>query len=304
MSNPTFSERLVAAIRKKKNAVCVGLDPRMQQLPAILRQQRATVGTTRAVLYRKFCFEVIDAVAHLVPIIKPQAAFFEQLGPQGMVSLFEVIKYAQEKGLLVLMDAKRGDIGSTAEAYASGYLASKGGGWGVDAITINPYLGDDTMAPFLDQCDQVGGATFVLVKTSNPGSGFLQDIQVDGRTISEIVADWVETQSAKRPKCEGYGPVGAVVGATYPEELLAMRKRMPSSWILIPGYGAQGGSASDVAGGFDDQGLGAIVNSSRGIIFAYETKKFGNLDSWQQAVEAATKEMIQALRENTTQGKL
>ncbi len=276
----------------------------MQQLPAILRQQRATVGTTRAVLYRKFCFEVIDVVADLVPIIKPQVAFFEQLGPQGMVSLYEVVKYAQEKGLMVLMDAKRGDIGSTAEAYALGYLGSKGGGWGVDAITVNPFLGDDTMMPFLDTCDAVGGATFVLVKTSNPGSGFLQDIQVDGHTISELVADWVEGQSAARPKCEGYGPVGAVVGATYPEELVAMRKRMPSSWILIPGYGAQGGSASDVAGGFDENGLGAIVNSSRGIIFAYETKKYGNLDSWQQAVEAATKEMIQALRENTSQGKL
>ncbi|MFO0922255.1 MAG: orotidine-5'-phosphate decarboxylase [Pirellulales bacterium] len=301
----TFSSRLATAVRAKKNAVCVGLDPRWAQLPGALRQQRVETGATRAVIYRKFCFEIIDVVASLVPCVKPQAAFFEALGPQGMVALYEVIKYAHEKGLLVLLDGKRNDIGSTAEAYAESYLgAGDKSAWGSDALTVSPYLGSDSLEPFLVRCDAEQAGIFVLVKTSNPGSGFLQDLKIDEQTIAEKVADWVQAEAAKRVDESGYGSVGAVVGATYPEELAEMRARMPNSWILIPGYGAQGGAASDVAAGFDAQGLGAIVNSSRGIIFAYDSKKYAKVDKWQGAVEAATKEMIQALQADTPVGKL
>ncbi len=195
----TFSARLVQAIRKKKNAVCVGLDPRWSQLPGTLRQMRTEMGASRATLYRKFCYEIIDVVAPLVPCVKPQAAFFEALGPQGMNSLHEVIRYASSKGLVVILDGKRNDIGSTAEAYAESYIgAGNASSWGADALTVSPYLGSDSLDPFLLRCDQVGGGIFVLVKTSNPGSGFLQDLKVESLTIAERVADWVEAQSASR----------------------------------------------------------------------------------------------------------
>lgn len=304
-STMNFSDRLVQAVREKKNAVCVGLDPRWQQLPSSLRTQRAETGATRATIFRKFCFEIIDVVHSLVPVVKPQAAFFEQLGPQGMVALYEVIKYAREKGLLVILDGKRNDIGSTAEAYAEAYLGDEtNSAWGADSLTVSPYLGSDSLEPFVNRCDQVGGGLFILVKTSNPGSGMIQDLKFDGSTISERVAQWINEQAQERTGLEGYSSIGAVVGATYPTELAEMRQRMKNSWILIPGYGAQGGGASDVAAGFDENGLGALVNSSRGIIFAYENKKYSKSDGWQLAVENATREMIQALQQDTNQGRL
>ena len=295
-----FGDRLATAVQIKGNPVCVGLDPRLEQLPSGIRVDCHTSLESQALAFEKFCIEVIDATHALVPVVKPQSAFFEELGPFGMIALGRVCRYASDKGLLVIMDGKRNDIGSTASAYAKAYLGSNGqSAWGTDALTVSPYLGSDTLQPFIEQCTAVGAGIFVLVKTSNAGSGFLQDLSVDARTISERVADFVQNQSlSTASSASGYGCVGAVVGATYPEQLLAMRKRMPNAWILIPGYGAQGGSASDVIHGMDDCGLGAIVNSSRGIIFAYENAKYASASSWQSAVENATRDMIDALRDS------
>jgi len=305
-----FGQRLAEAVLAKKNGVCVGIDPRVASLPQGLREQ-AGVGKpvdsdSVAKAVEQYCCEVIDAVADLVPICKPQAAFFEELGPAGSLVLHRVVLHARKRGLLVLMDAKRGDIGTTAAAYAAAYLGSGEAGttayspWGADALTVNPYLGADTLEPFTKRCSESGAGIFVLVKTSNPGSNFIQDlVMAQGGTIAQRVADLVENLSKESRGELGYGDVGAVVGATYPAELAQMRERMPSSWILIPGYGAQGGAAADVKLGFDSRGLGAIVNSSRGIIFAYEQAKYQSIRDangrWQDAVRRAAVEMIDDL---------
>ncbi|MFN3190902.1 MAG: orotidine-5'-phosphate decarboxylase [Aureliella sp.] len=294
MSDHPFAERLADACIKKSSAVCVGLDPRWGSLPDVIRSEidssdlQAVAGATQC-----YCQEVIDAVADSAPIVKPQAAFFEELGPHGLAALAGVIEHARKAGLLVLLDAKRGDIGSTAEGYARAYLGSSSP-WKADALTVNPYLGDDTLQPFMSRAEQVNAGIFVLVKTSNPGSGFLQDLAVEDSTIAERVAKCVEQTSAANPTVSGFGHVGAVVGATYPEELAKMRELMPHAWILIPGFGAQGGTAEDVAHGFTkDAGgkpSGAIVNSSRGIIFAYNRPEYEGL-KWQEAVAAASSDM-------------
>lgn len=292
----SFADRLAAAVKKTGSVTCVGLDPRKKQLPAPLRDSVANdSGDAWAAAYTQFCTEIIDVVADKVPCVKPQAAFFEQLGPAGMVALGEVIKYANRKGLLVITDGKRNDIGSTATAYADAYLgAGSSSPWGSDSLTVSPYLGRDSLEPFVEVCDARDAGIFVLVKTSNPGGGLLQDRTTEGQTVYAAVADLIAELNSTRKGQSGYGPVGAVVGATYPEQLSEMRAAMPTSWILIPGFGAQGGSADDVKAGFDADGLGAVVNSSRHIIFAHARdefkEKFGD-DRWQDAVAAATDEM-------------
>jgi len=238
-------------------------------------------------------------VKDVVPCVKPQAAFFEQLGPAGMVSLGNVIRYASDNGLIVITDGKRNDIGSTATAYAQAYLgAGDRSPWGSDSLTVSPYLGQDSLEPFVEICDEREAGVFVLVKTSNPGGGLLQDRQTDGQTVYQRVAALLTELNQGRVGESGYGPMGAVVGATYPEQLAEMRAAMPQSWILIPGFGAQGGGADDVLGGFDAAGLGAVVNSSRHIIFAHGREeyreKYGD-SQWQRAVEAATGDMNQQL---------
>jgi len=296
-----FGQRLALAVTQKKNPVCVGIDPRATSLPELLRPNPSASIEQIVQSVETFCLAIIDAVADLVPAVKPQAAFFEELGPLGMVALHKTVRYANQRGLLVIMDAKRGDIGTTAAAYANAYLGSGAPGssayspWGADALTINPYLGADTLEPFTQRCATSGSGIFVLVKTSNPGSSFFQDQRLeDGRTVSEKIADYVESLSYSTRGDLGYGDIGAVVGATYPKELQAMRQRMPSAWILIPGYGAQGGSAQDVKLGLDSRGLGAIVNSSRDIIFAYEQAKY-QATQWTTSVRNATLDMIEAL---------
>ncbi len=289
-----FGQRLADSVRLKNSAVCVGLDPRWQSLPesitsGISVSDRAAVAqaTTR------YCTEILDAVADVVPVVKPQAAFFEILGPEGMQCLSEVVRHARKLGLLVLMDAKRGDIGSTAEGYAAAYLGEESP-WQCDALTVNPYLGDDTLEPFAAEAGRTDSGLFVLVKTSNPGSGFLQDMEVAGGKVYEKVADCVQNMNkVGELPVAGYGSIGAVVGATYPDQLSELRERMPNAWLLIPGYGAQGGTAADVARGFDANGLGAVVNSSRGIIFAYQ-KQPGV--PWQDAVRSAAEDMAAQLR--------
>jgi orotidine-5'-phosphate decarboxylase len=255
-----------------------------------------------------FCCRVIDVVAELVPAVKVQAACFERFGPLGLVSLGAVIHYARQKKLLVIFDGKRNDIGSTAQLYAEGLLGPEcESPWGADALTVNPYLGGDSLEPFVQVATQRGAGLFVLVKTSNPGGGMFQDLVADGRPLYRHVGAYVEKLAAKAAGSHGYGAVGAVVGATYPEQLAQLRSEMPHTWFLIPGFGAQGGTARDVAPAFDHCGRGAIVNSSRGIIFAYRDRPYAERFGparWQEAVEAATRQMIAELRDHTPAGKL
>jgi orotidine-5'-phosphate decarboxylase len=301
----SFSNRLTAAIRAKRTPVVVGLDPRWESLPDALRHAADGTSAGKAAAYARFCRDVIDVIAPLVPVVKPQVAFFERLGPLGLTTLATVIAYTRQRGLFVIVDAKRNDIGSTAAAYAAAYFGQEAA-WPADALTVSPYLGDDSLTPFVDTARQNGGGIFVLVKTSNPGGGQFQDLVSDGKSVYRHVAAHVARLANEDADSTGYGSVGAVVGATYPEQLAELRAAMPHAWLLIPGYGSQGAAAKDVAAGFDASGLGAIVNNSRGIIFAHQRKEYARFGEgrWQSAVEAATKDMVAALAAETLAGKL
>lgn len=315
-----FADRLAEAVQRCGTPVMVGLDPRADQLPpGLLPPESATDRAAQAAAFRTFCREVLDVVAPLVGVVKPQAAFFEQLGPPGMQALAEVIADARARGLLVVLDAKRHDIGSTAEAYAEGYLGADSA-WGADAMTVGPYLGDDSLEPFVATAQSRGAGLFVLVKTSNPGGALWQDLlafrlqetpqdeeePVEAYPLFLHVAGHVEHLALRTLGRCGYGSVGAVVGATFPEQLADLRQAMPHAWLLVPGYGAQGATAADVAAAFDDRGLGAVVNSSRGIVLAYREKRYAAQAKrhWQAAVEAATRDMIDQLRQHTPAGRL
>lgn len=295
----SFIDQLAAALRRLGNPVCVGLDPRAANLPPGFMPAGSPSREAVALSFAKFCNEVTDVVAPLVPVVKVQAAFFEELGPTGMAAMARVIDYAQSRGLLVIVDAKRNDIGSTAEAYARGFLGRSQSAWHADALTVSPYLGDDSLQPFVDVARERSAGVFVLVKTSNPGGRFLQDLSCDGRPMYSHVADHVEALAAATIGSNGYGAIGAVVGATYPGQLAELRHAMPHTWFLVPGFGSQGGTAADVAPAFDPAGLGAVVNNSRGIIFAYERPEHAAhaaAGNWQAAVEAATRDMIESLQ--------
>jgi orotidine-5'-phosphate decarboxylase len=223
----------------------------------------------------------------------------------GLFALEHVIQYARRKGLLVILDGKRNDIGSTAEAYADGLLGATTSVWGGDALTVSPYLGDDSIEPFAKVARERDAGIFVLVKTSNKGGAMLQDLVVEGQPVYRRVAEYVESLNASDFAPNGYGNIGAVVGATWPEQLAELRNLMPRTWFLVPGYGSQGGSAKDVAGAFDANGLGALVNNSRGIIFAHKTGPFaGKFDRWEDTVLAAVEDMIAQLAADTSAGKL
>jgi orotidine-5'-phosphate decarboxylase len=302
----TFSERLTVAVRRRQTPVLVGLDPRWESLPKAMRGPSAPADpVAKSAAYVKFCAGIIDVVAPLVPAVKPQVAFFEELGPSGMAALAEVITYARKQNLLVIVDAKRNDIGSTAAAYTSAYFGPDAA-WPADALTVSPYLGDDSLTPFIEAARKQAGGVFVLVKTSNPGGGQFQDLPCNGRPLYRHVAQYVEQAANSDVGPSGYGSVGAVVGATYPEQLAELRAAMPHAWFLIPGYGSQGGTAKDVAAGFDNHGLGSIVNNSRGIIFAHERREYQQFGEarWQEAVEASARDMIAALKADTPAGKL
>ncbi len=267
-----------------RNPTVVGLDPRPDYIPKhILDRHTAEKGETLEAAADAFCeFNrgLIDALCDIVPAVKPQSAFYELLGPAGVAALKETLDYARAKGLYVIGDLKRGDIGSTAEAYAEAYLGGVriGGSelvpFGFDAVTVNAYLGSDGVRPFLETCKRTDKALFVLVKTSNPSSAQLQDLDVGGRKLYAVMGDLMAELSKRTAGRHGYTRIGAVVGATYPEELRLLRGRLRTTFFLVPGYGAQGGGASDVAGAFESGGRGAIVNSSRAIICAWQ--KTGN----------------------------
>ena len=301
-----FADRLAEAVIARKSPVVVGIDPRAAQLPDSLRPSSESNPDSLANAYRDFSVGVIDAVAPLVGVVKPQLAFFEQLGPAGVRALADVVAHARKQGLLVISDGKRNDIGSTAEAYAGAYLCENDDGIPSDSLTVSPYLGDDSLSPFVEATKKYGTGIFVLVKTSNPGGGMLQDLVADGKKIYVHVAEHVQRLAAETLSDSGYGAVGAVVGATYPDQLAELRATMQNAWILVPGFGAQGGTAADVVAGFDERGLGAVINSSRAIIFAYnrpEYEKFKGND-WQRAVEEATRDMNDQLRAETPAGRL
>ena len=301
-----FADRLCRAIVSKGNPVLVGLDPRAESLPPGLRRGEDPSAIAQA--FAHFCREVVDVVAPLVAAVKPQAAFFEQLGPAGCTALAEVIRYSAEQGLLVIIDGKRNDIGTTAAAYAEAYLGpGEMSPWGGDALTVSPYLGDDSLTPFVETASKRGAGIFVLVKTSNPGGRTFQDLVVDHLPLYRHVAGLVEGMAKVSAGEFGYGIAGAVAGATYPQQLGEIRQAMPHSLLLIPGYGAQGGTAKDCAPAFDERGLGAIVNNSRGIIFAHQRPEYKDrygAGRWQEAVEAATRDMIGQLAAETTAGRL
>src|SRR5438128_332413 len=249
-----FADRLTAAIRAKGNAVCVGLDPRWESLPEELRSRHGD-GTLTAVAdaFEEFCCRIIDVVAPLVPVVKPQAAFFEACGPAGMRALQRVLQRARQSGLITILDGKRNDIASTAAAYAEAAFGgmqvgeSRHGGWDGDAVTVNPYLGRDSVEPFLESARRLGRGVFILVRTSNPGAGQFQDLVCNGRPLYLHVADAVGAWSKENlGKC-GFGDVGAVVGATQPAELAAIRQVLPHCFFLVPGFGAQGAGAAETA---------------------------------------------------------
>ncbi len=309
-----YASRLHAAITSKRTPVLVGLDPRLDWLPpdvlAHARELHSDASAQAAAAFEEFCVRLIDVVAPLVPAVKPQAAFFEELGPDGCLALARVIRYARNSGLIVICDAKRGDIGTTAEAYARGYLAGadpQAAPWHADALTVNPYLGRDTLEPFVKVAVERGAGIYVLVKTSNPGSASFQDRHADGQTIYRHVAQVVEVLAEQTAEESGFGCVGAVVGATYPHELAELRAAMPHAPLLVPGYGSQGGAAADVAAAFTLTGMGALVNNSRGINFAYRAASYADQfgpRQWEAAAEAATRRMIADLAEFTPAGSL
>ena len=288
MAEDNFADRLCAAVRARNSAVVVGLDPHFGLMPG-----RMTEGVdpadrdALAVVVRDFCIGIIDAVHDVVPMVKPQVAFFERLGPPGLQALEEVVGRARAQGLLVISDAKRGDIGSTAQAYAEYHLGDGAlPGLGADAVTVNPYLGGDSVQPFVEHTAH-GRGLFLLAKTSNAGSADLQDRTVDdGRTLYDAAAALADRVGGGCIGDSGYSAVGIVVGATYPAEAAALRRRYPRLVFLVPGYGAQGAGADDVAVCFDEDGMGAVVNASRSILFAYRAEDFAGR-GWADAARAA-----------------
>ena len=300
--------KLVTEIKKKDAPVVVGLDPMLGYVPEHLTKKafeefgETLEGAAEAIWqYNK---GIVDAVYDLIPAVKPQIAMYEQFGIPGMTAFKKTVDYCKEKGLVVIGDIKRGDIGSTSTAYAVGHLgkvtvgSKQYYGFDEDFVTVNPYLGSDGVNPFIDVCKEEKKGIFVLVKTSNPSSGEFQDRLIDGRPLYELVGEKVAEWGSQ---CMGddYSYVGCVVGATYPEMGKILRKIMPKTYILVPGYGAQGGKASDLAPYFNKDGLGAIVNSSRGIICAYKQEKYAKFgaENYAEASRQAVIDMIQDINE-------
>lgn len=295
--------QLIEKIQRTKAPVCVGLDPMLSYIPEhIVKKSFADFGETlegAADAIWQFNKEIVDHTYDLIPSVKPQIAMYEQFGIEGLTVYKKTVEYCQLKGLVVIGDAKRGDIGSTSAAYATAHIGSiqVGSktlkGFGTDFLTVNPYLGTDGVKPFVDVCKKEDKGLFVLVKTSNPSSGEFQDQLVNGRPVYELVAEKVVEWGAD---CmDGtYSNVGAVVGATYPEMSRILRQLMPNTYFLVPGYGAQGGTAEDLKYCFNEDGLGAIVNSSRGIIAAYKQEKYAKFgaEHFAEASRQAVLDMV------------
>lgn len=296
--------KLVDKIKKTNAPIVVGLDPMMNYIPSQIQEKAfAEFGETlegAAEAIWQFNKGIVDAVHDLIPAVKPQIAMYEQFGIPGIMAYKRTIDYCREKDLVVIGDIKRGDIGSTSAAYAVGHLghvqvgSKKYAGFDEDFATVNPYFGTDGVKPFVDVCKEENKGLFILVKTSNPSSGEFQDQMVDGRPLYELVGEKV-AQWGEEHMGDSYSYVGAVVGATYPEMGKVLRKLMPKTFILVPGYGAQGGKGKDLVHFFNEDGLGAIVNSSRGIIAAYRQDAYASFGeaNYADASRQAVKDMIQ-----------
>lgn len=295
--------KLIEKIQKTNAPIVVGLDPMLNYIPQHIQQKAfSELGETlegAAEAIWQYNKGIVDAVADLIPAVKPQIAMYEQFGIPGLIAYKKTVEYCKAKDLVVIGDIKRGDIGSTSAAYAVGHLgqvqvgSKKYAGFDEDFATVNPYLGSDGVKPFMDVCKEEKKGIFVLVKTSNPSSGEFQDRVIDGRPLYELVGEKV-AQWGDELMGDGYSYVGAVVGATYPEMGKVLRKIMPKTFILVPGYGAQGGKGADLVHFFNEDGLGAIVNSSRGIIAAYKQEKYKEFgaENYADASRAAVKDMI------------
>ena len=295
--------KLISNIRKTNAPIVVGLDPMLNYIPEHIQKKAfAEFGETlegAAEAIWQYYKGIVDATCDLIPAVKPQIAMYEQFGIPGLIAYKKTVEYCKSKDLVVIGDIKRGDIGSTSAAYAVGHLgqvqvgSKKYAGFDEDFATVNPYLGSDGVKPFMDVCKEEKKGIFVLVKTSNPSSGEFQDRVIDGRPLYELVGEKV-AQWGDELMGDGYSYVGAVVGATYPEMGKVLRKIMPKTFILVPGYGAQGGKGADLVHFFNEDGLGAIVNSSRGIIAAYKQEKYKEFgaENYADASRAAVKDMI------------
>ena len=295
--------QLVANIKKTGAPIVVGLDPMLNYIPEQVQQKAfAEYGETlegAAEAIWQFNKEIVDKTYDLIPAVKPQIAMYEQFGLPGLAAFKKTVDYCKEKGLVVIGDIKRGDIGSTSAAYAVGHIGKVKVGsktyapFDEDFVTVNPYLGSDGVNPFLDVCKEEKKGIFVLVKTSNPSSGEFQDQKIDGRPLYELVGEKVAAWGSEVMGDE-YSYVGAVVGATYPEMGKVLRKVMPKAYILVPGYGAQGGKGKDLGHFFNEDGLGAIVNSSRGIIAAYKQEQYAKFgaENFGDASRAAVETMV------------
>ncbi len=293
--------KLIEGIRRTGAPIVVGLDPQLAFVPkpllyAAFAEKGETLEGAADAIYAFNC-GIVDAVADLVPAVKPQIAMYEQYGLPGLQAFAKTVEYCHSKGLLVIGDVKRGDIGSTSGAYAAAHLGTVKVGsneyapFGEDFATVNPYLGTDGVKPFIDVCRSHDKGIFVLVKTSNPSSGEFQDRLIDGRPLYEIVGEKVHQWGLDAVDASGWSDVGAVVGATYPEMGRVLREIMPKCFILVPGYGAQGGSGKDLIPFFDRDGLGAIVNSSRGIIAAWQKEAYSRFGAEHYA-EAARQAVL------------
>lgn len=295
--------KLISNIRKTNAPIVVGLDPMLNYIPEHIQKKAfAEFGETlegAAEAIWQYNKGIVDATCDLIPAVKPQIAMYEQFGIPGLIAYKKTVEYCKSKDLVVIGDIKRGDIGSTSAAYAVGHLgqvqvgSKKYAGFDEDFATVNPYLGSDGVKPFMDVCKEEKKGIFVLVKTSNSSSGEFQDRVIDGRPLYELVGEKV-AQWGDELMGDGYSYVGAVVGATYPEMGKVLRKIMPKTFILVPGYGAQGGKGADLVHFFNEDGLGAIVNSSRGIIAAYKQEKYKEFgaENYADASRAAVKDMI------------
>jgi orotidine-5'-phosphate decarboxylase len=307
-----FIERLFAAVRRVQNPVVVGIDPRPEELPQGFLDRFPGTGPGVADALCHFGIEVIDVLAPMVAAVKFQSAFYEAYGPPGVAALHASVEAARSKGLVVIIDAKRNDIGSTAEAYARAYLGKVPVGgryeppWSADALTVNPYLGSDGIMPFVRTAARENKGVFILVRTSNASAGEFQDLVADGKPLYRHVADRLRQWAAPYMAGSGYSLVGAVVGATYPGQLADLRGELPGIPFLVPGYGSQGATSKDVGPAFDEEGLGALINNSRGITGAHDRPAYRSrfADRWQAAVEQAVRDMIEDLAANTHAGRL
>lgn len=286
-------DRLIEKIAEKQNPTVAGLDPKLDYVPQYIKKKafekygETLKGAAKALLW--FNKELIDALCDIVPAVKPQAAYYEMYGYAGVKTLYKTQEYARSKGMFVITDGKRNDIGSTMEAYAAAHLGKVKVGneefepFLGDALTVNGYLGSDGIKPVIKVCNEYDKGMFVLAKTSNPSSGELQDMKIGDRAVYEIMGDMCEEWGKELMGKYGYSGVGIVAGATYPEQIAILRERLPHTFFLIPGYGAQGASAKDISAAFDKNGLGGIVNSSRGIMCAYQKEKCDEKDFAQAA---------------------